>query len=118
MCTLFVYTIFIERRVWGRMEYEWDEVKRRSNIEKHRVDLLYAALIFESWVLMEPDIRFNYGEVRSRSIGMVDGVCYVVIHAERDGRIRLISAWQGGRRDRRKYQTSYPGRNSLDERQG
>lgn len=98
------------------MEYEWDEAKRLSNIEKHQVDILEAALIFESWVLTTVDTRFDYGEVRSRSVGMVDGACYVLIHAERDGRTRLISAWLGGRRDRRKYQAGYARRTSSDER--
>lgn len=97
------------------MEIEWDETKRQSNIEKHKVDLLVAALIFEDWTLTEQDERFNYGEVRFRSVGLVDGVCYVLIHTERAGRTRLISAWQGGQRDKRKYQASYARRNSGDE---
>ncbi|ODT78254.1 MAG: hypothetical protein ABS76_24495 [Pelagibacterium sp. SCN 64-44] len=98
------------------MEYEWDEAKRLSNIEKHRVDLLDALLMFESWVFTELDDRFDYGEARFRSTGMVDGVCYVLIHAERDGRKRLISAWRGGRRDQRKYQAGYARRDQSDER--
>lgn len=57
------------------MEFEWDEAKRLSNIEKHDVDLLDALLIFESWVFTELDDRFDYGEVRFSSTGMVDDVC-------------------------------------------
>lgn len=101
---------------WGHMEYEWDEDKRLSNIEKNKVDILEALLIFENWVLTEPDERFDYGETRFKSTGIADGVCYVLIHAERDNRMRLISAWQGGRRDRRKYQEGYARRNPSDER--
>ena len=97
------------------MDYEWDEAKRLSNIEKHKVDILDAVLIFENWVLTEPDDRFAYGERRFKSTGMVDGRCYVLIHAERSRRTRLISAWQGGRRDQAKYQASYASRNSGDE---
>lgn len=97
------------------MDFEWDENKRRSNIEKHRVDLLDAVLIFEDLVVTGPDNRADYGEPRFKSIGMVDGICYVLIHSERDGRTRLISAWRGGRRDRRKYQESYSLGNSGDE---
>ncbi|NMA97643.1 MAG: BrnT family toxin [Phyllobacteriaceae bacterium] len=97
------------------MDYGWDEAKRLSNIEKHAVDILDAVLIFEQWVLTEPDNRFDYGEQRWRSTGMVDGRCYVLIHSERAGRVRLISAWLGGRRDRRKYQEGYARRNPGDE---
>jgi len=100
------------------MDFEWDEAKRQSNIEKHQVDLLEAVLIFESWVQTEKDDRFDYGETRFRSIGFVDDDCYVLIHAERAGRTRLISAWKGGRRDRRKYQAGYARRNPSDEREG
>lgn len=103
---------------WGHMEYEWDEAKRRSNIEKHQVDILEALLIFENWVLTEPDKRLDYGEARFKSTGMVDGNCYVLIHAERHGRVRLISAWQGGRRDKTRYQESYARRNPPDEGSG
>src|SRR5690606_31030989 len=99
----------------GGMEYEWDEAKRLSNIDKHEVDILYAVSIFANWVLTEPDTRFDYGELRWRSTGMSDDRCYVVIHADRDGRRRLISAWLGGRRDKRKYQEGYARRNSGNE---
>lgn len=97
-------------------EFEWDEAKRLSNIEKHQVDILEALLIFENWVLTEPDTRIDYGEMRFKSIGFADGDCYVVIHAKRVGATRLISAWKGGRRDKRKYQESYARRNPSDER--
>jgi hypothetical protein len=100
------------------MEIEWDESKRLSNIEKHQVDILEASLIFENWVLTEPDARFDYGEVRFKSVGMVDGECFVLIHADRNGVVRLISAWKGGRRDKRKYQASLARRNSQNEGQG
>ncbi|SEQ15337.1 hypothetical protein SAMN05428969_2215 [Devosia sp. YR412] len=100
------------------MDYEWDEHKRRTNIEKHDVDLLDAVLIFEQWVLTEPDDRFDYGEARYRSTGFVETECYVVIHTDRNGITRLISAWKGGQRDRRKYQARYSRRNTGDERQG
>lgn len=97
------------------MEFEWDEDKRALNLAKHDVDIVNAALIFENWVLSEEDARFDYGEVRYKSIGFIGAKCYVVIHTERDGVTRLISAWLGGRRDRTKYQASYARRNSQDE---
>lgn len=97
------------------MEFDWDEAKRLTNLDKHDVDLVTAALIFENWVLSEEDVRVDYGEVRYKSIGMLDDICYVVIHAERNGVTRLISAWKGGRRDQRKYQAGYAGRNPSDE---
>ena len=90
------------------MEFDWDEVKRQQNLEKHGVDLLYAALIFEGETLTREDDREDYGEVRFASLGLVDGVPYTVIHTERGENIRLISAWKGGRKDYEKYKNSFP----------
>lgn len=91
------------------MEYEWDENKRMTNIDKHQVDFRVAAFIFEGETVREPDNRYDYGEERYLSIGFVGGECFVVAHTERDSVIRLISAWKGGRRERRKYQALYAG---------
>ena len=100
------------------MHLEWDEAKRQANLEKRGVDLLIAALIFEGETLTIPDLRHDYGEVRYKSVGFVDDVCYVVIHTERDEPVRLISAWKGGRRDRAKYQAINPRGNPRDEGEG
>lgn len=89
------------------MEYEWDETKRLSNIAKHRVDFRIAAFIFEGPIVLEPDYRKDYGEERFLAIGYVDDACFVVAHTRRGDAIRLISAWKGGRDDRRKYQALY-----------
>lgn len=100
------------------MDFEWDEAKRQANLAKHDVDIVNAVLIFENDVFTEEDARYDYGEIRLRSIGFVGNRCYVVIHTERNGATRLISAWLGGRRDRRKYQTRFAGGNSPDEGPG
>ena len=46
------------------MEFEWNEEKRAQNYEKHGVDLLEAALIFEGSTLAREDTRHDYGEKR------------------------------------------------------
>lgn len=100
------------------MEFEWDEAKRRNGIEKHGVDFLYAALIFEDFVFTRIDDRQDYGEERFISLGMVDDDCFVVVHTRRNDAIRLISAWKGGRDERAIYQASIAGGHSPDEGQG
>lgn len=91
------------------MDFEWNEAKRELNLVKHGVDVLIAALIFEGHTIKAEDQRRDYGELRYKSIGMVDDTCYVVIHTERSGVTRLISAWEGGRSDRRKLEASIAG---------
>lgn len=86
------------------MQFEWDEPKRRRTIAERGVDILYAAGIFEREVLTRVDDRVDYGEERSISIGMVEDECFVVVHTERNGATRLITAWKGGRDERSEYQ--------------
>ena len=100
------------------MEYEWDDDKRQTNLDKHEVDLLDAVLIFEGEVFTFEDERFDYGEQRMVSIGYADGQLYVLVHTDRGVARRLISARKGGRRDQRKYQAGLARRNSQDEGAG
>ncbi len=88
------------------MEFQWDEAKRQKTIQERNVDLLKAARIFENRVLISRDGRQDYGELRYRAVGMLEEECFVVIYTERDGVIRLITAWKGGRDDRARYQAS------------
>lgn len=90
------------------MRLVWDEDKRQLTIEERGVDFLYAALIFEGETLTREDNRENYGEVRFISLGLINDVPYVVVHTERDGNTRLITAWKGGRKDYEKYKISFP----------
>ncbi|MCA3698025.1 BrnT family toxin [Aquidulcibacter sp.] len=85
------------------MEFEWDEEKSRANLIKHGVDFVDAVLIFENIVLSAEDRRHDYGERRMRSIGVVDDDCFVVVHTQRGGSTRLISAWKGGTDERELY---------------
>ena len=90
------------------MEFEWDEAKRVSNYQKHGVDFLDAAQIFYGLVLTKKDEAKDYGEDRFNSLGLVDGQVYNVTHTERDGKIRIISAWQGGRKEHEQYKKRVP----------
>ena len=70
------------------------------------MDFLYAALIFDGFTLTRIDDRRDYGETRFASLGLVDGTPFTEIHTNRNGAIRLISAWKGGRKDYDRYQDS------------
>ncbi|MEM5470754.1 BrnT family toxin [Hoeflea sp. AS60] len=86
------------------MKFEWDETKRTEIYEKHGVDLLEAALIFENDVLEKEDTRRDYGEKRMIALGMADGEVYIVVYTKRDDVYRLITAWKGGQDDRDEYE--------------
>ena len=85
----------------GINRYEWDQVKRLANLDKHGVD--FASIVGFDWenaiiqTLNHPD------EVRYRAIGVLDGDVHVVIYTLRPPNIRLISMWHGGSQDWRRY---------------
>jgi hypothetical protein len=97
------------------VEFEWDENKRQKTIAERDVDILYAAGIFEGEVLTRVDDRADYGEERLISMGMVDDECFVVVHTERDGVTRIITAWKGGRNERSYYKAGIARRSKENE---
>lgn len=83
--------------------FEWDERKRAQNDTKHGVDFERAAAIFLGPVLERIDDRQDYGEERIIALGAFEGDVMVVTYTWRNGVRRLISAWQGGRKEYEQY---------------
>jgi uncharacterized protein len=86
------------------MLFEWDSKKDALNRKKHGISFKEACEIFRGPALTAEDTRQDYGEVRLISIGALAGiVVVVVVHTDRDGRVRIISARKANRKERRKY---------------
>ena len=86
------------------MEFEWDDDKNQQNRKKHGISCEEAQEIFFGIVFTSIDERFDYDEIREISIGAIQGVVIVtVIHTERNGKIRLISARKATPKERRQY---------------
>jgi uncharacterized DUF497 family protein len=83
--------------------FEWDEAKRRQNLAKHAVDFRRAVQIFAGAVLEIADDRRDYGEVRIRCSGEVDGRVYCLVYTKRGANRRIISAWKANAKDQRAY---------------
>lgn len=87
-------------------EFEWDPEKAWSNLLKHGVSFEEAQSVFfdgDSITVPDPDhsiaeTRFiiNGYSIRQRQL--------VVVHTDRDGRIRIISARPANRRERKNYE--------------
>lgn len=87
------------------MKFEWDDDKNRLNIQKHAVSFEDASKIFDGFTLDVEDTRFDYGEARTISIGMLAGVAILtVVHTDRQGVCRIISARQANRKERERYE--------------
>lgn len=87
------------------MEFEWDDAKNAANVRKHGIDFDMARQIFDGFTLDKIDERFEYGEERIISIGQIAGIiALVVVHTDRDGRCRIISARQAKKQERIRYE--------------
>jgi uncharacterized DUF497 family protein len=87
-------------------EFEWDDEKAISNLKKHVVSFEEGATIFnDPWIATIPDPDHSRVEERYISIGIsVQGRLLVVVHAEREGRIRLISCRKATSAERKTYE--------------
>lgn len=89
------------------MDFEWDEAKNATNVRKHGIDFVDAVRIFDGIVVTKIDDRFDYGEVRRITTGVVSGlVILTVVHTDRQGRTRMISARLASLKERRDYETA------------
>jgi uncharacterized protein len=73
------------------MDFEWDEEKRLSNITKHGIDFISIETVFDGEIATIFDGRFEYGEDRFITFGLLDGHVVAVVHTETDTKIRIIS---------------------------
>ena len=73
------------------MRFEWDEAKRRANLHRHGFDFVDGEKVFAGETARFVDDRFDYGETRFVTIGMLDGRVVAVIHTETDEVTRVIS---------------------------
>jgi uncharacterized DUF497 family protein len=73
------------------MHIAWDEAKRRANLRKHGLDFADAVSVFAGITWTIEDRRFEYGEQRFITIGMVRDTVVVMAHTETPSEIRIIS---------------------------
>jgi len=90
--------------------FEWDPVKARQNVAKHGVSFAEAATVFGdplSLTISDPD--HSRAERRFITIGLSSGDrLLVIVHTDRPDRIRLISARQATRAERKAYEEDTP----------
>ena len=88
------------------LQFSWDNEKAVTNLEKHRVSFEEASTAFGdplSITVDDPD----HAEVEARFVMVGQsfrGRLLVVVHSEREGSIRIISAREATRRERRDYE--------------
>lgn len=88
------------------LEFEWDEAKSKSNIQKHRVSFEEASTVFgDPLSVTIDDPEHSIEEERFITLGESNRLrILVVVSTEREGRIRIISARVASRRERKNYE--------------
>lgn len=85
------------------LELEWDEAKNLLNGKKHGIDFNDLYEFFESDLYTKLDSRFNYGETRFLTFGLLAGHVLAVSHTETESTIRVISARKANRNEQKEY---------------
>jgi uncharacterized protein len=85
------------------MEFEWDEVKRLANLDKHGIDFIDVPSIFTGDILIVEDDRYRYGEQRFVTFGLLQGRVVAVVYTDRGESIRIISARKATKNEQRTY---------------
>lgn len=84
------------------MEYDWDNEKRKINLQKHGIDFVGAIKVFD-----DPDrIEFSShrkGEERLQTIGITHGVIISLVYTVRKDKKRIISARMASKNERETY---------------
>ena len=88
--------------------FEWDERKRRSNLEKHGLDFLDISAVFEAPHVVVPSV-YSGDEERFLAIGTFEDRCVTVVYTIRSEAIRFISFRRARYEERQKYQKLFDG---------
>jgi uncharacterized protein len=91
------------------VEFEWDELKNKSNQRKHGISFEDASLVFDDPQVVLFIERFQEGEERWHALGGIPGtiLMIVVVHVYREEAagevVRIISARRALAWERRLY---------------
>jgi len=88
------------------VQFVWDPAKAAANLRKHRVSFHEAATVLHDVLSTTfPDDEHSTLEQRFVTVGLsTRGRLLVVVHTERAGKIRVISARQATKRERGFYE--------------
>ena len=77
--------------------------KRALNLKDHGLDFVDVPRVFEGATYTFEDARFDYGEQRFETLGLLAGVPVSIVHTESEDEIRLISLRKATKREANIY---------------
>ena len=85
------------------MKIVWDGTKRRTNLKKHGLDFADAVHVLAGVTCTFEDTRFDYGEQRFVTLGLLHGTVVVMAHTETARETRIISMRKATRLEQALY---------------
>ncbi len=85
------------------MNVVWDEAKRRANLKKHGLDFADAAQVLAGITCTFEDARFEYGEQRFVTLGMLRDTVVAMACTETARAFRIISMRKATRHEQILY---------------
>lgn len=90
------------------MEVEYDEAKSKHCLRMRGFDFAHAVSVFEDPHSVNfESTKYNFGEARYVTIGMIDEILYTVIWTPRGNKRRIISARKTKKKERSIYGTHH-----------
>ncbi len=92
------------------MRYKFDPAKQAINLNKHGLDLADAEqVVATGQTVTFEDRRHNYGEERFVTLGPLGEVLVVIVTAETENNIRVISMRRADRYEKIIYRENFNG---------
>ena len=85
------------------MDIEYDHAKRDLTFDKRGLNMARAAEVFTGPHLPVPDIRFDYGEERFVTVGLLDERMVILAWTPRGAAFRIISMRKANEREEKRY---------------
>ena len=85
------------------MRFEWDGAKRRSNLRDHGIDFTVIEKILAGATISVVDDRFDYGEMRIQTFGLLNDKVVAITHTQTDDVMRLISIRKATKHEEKNY---------------
>lgn len=89
------------------MKLDWDENKNEINISKHGIDFNDLTEVYNNPMIVIKDERMDYGEDRFIGIAKMKSIEIVLVWTLRNNTIRIISARQANKKERKLYNDKF-----------
>ena len=85
------------------MKIDYDRAKRLATLQHRGLDMEDADQVFEGLHITFEDLRFDYGERRFLTFGMLQDRMVLLAWTRRDDAVRIISMRKANEREQGRY---------------